>query len=148
MIVLMEVILLASLPSCAIVGQGLKYLGERLVQLGGAVVVGGLAWLFYPIGLAGALVAAGAAALFAVLMEPRPTAPAGGVGSNFSGLQWLLLGVVAALILRAWAHYPKVARAVLALAKTGGRAVLGGIERKVEEAESPKADLPHEDMAP
>jgi hypothetical protein len=137
-------VLLLALPSCLAIGQGLKYLGERVIQLGGGAVVGGLSWLFYPIGFLGAMLAAGTGALWAALMAPRPVVqvdahgnPVAGSGGSWLDWKGLLLGALLYALFRAWGHYPaifgsawetakSVTKSALGTARTTARGLLGG----------------------
>jgi len=125
-------VVLANLEGCAAVGRGLKFVGERLIQIGGGAVVGFLAWVLYPVGWAGVALATFVASVFSALAAPPTVVDKNGHGGP-DRLTWVLVGAGGALLLRAWAHYPEVFRRAWALVRGGARAFLGGVERRLPE---------------
>lgn len=142
------VLILSTLPSCAAIGHGLKYMGERMIQLGGATAAGALAWILYPVGLAGVALAAGTAAVVSALLAPRPVVDQNGQPVGDSGLPWgYMLGAIGGFaLMRAWVHYPEMGKAMWAAVQAAGRTgkvaargVLGGIQKKRQSEDSIEA---------
>lgn len=126
------VLVAGNLESCVAVGRSLKWMGDRIIQLGGAVVLGGIAWLLYPVGLAGVALATGVASLWTALMQPTITDKNGNVAGP-DRLTWILVGAGAALLIRAWAHYPDIFRNAWSLTRTTARGLLGGLQKRLPE---------------
>jgi hypothetical protein len=123
---------LPNLTSCVAIGRSLKWAGDRLIQIGGGAVVGFLAWIIYPVGWAGVALATFTASVWASLMQPV-VVDKNGNAAGPDRLTWIIVGAAAALLLRAWAHYPMVFQRAWLLAKGTARALLGGVEKRLPE---------------
>lgn len=139
-------VVLANLSSCVAVGTGLKWMGDRLIQIGGGAVVGFLAWLFTGVGWAAVLVGTFTASVWTALMVPTATGK-NGQPAGPDRLTWIVVGAVGALVVRAWAHYPDMFRKAWLLVKSTARGFLGGVARKVE-AELPQLPPEAREIAP